>query len=306
VRLRQEGPDRVSVQGARGLPPGPAYKVSATRLDGYRCTAQLTVVGLDAASKARRTAEAILVRTRELFSAAGWADYTRTHIEVLGTEAGNFGPQARGADIREVVLQLGVMHPQKAALELFAREIAPAGTSWAPGTTGASGRPRPAPALRQFSFMIDKQRLGPQVLQGAQLRGVEVPWGQPPVPAPSKPEVPADVMQPGDDWIEVPLVRIAWARSGDKSDTVNVGVIARRPEWLALLRSQLTAQSVHAWLAHLVQGEVTRFEVPGIHAFNFLCTAALDGGGMASLRNDPLGKGMAQILLAMPVKMPPS
>ena len=49
---------------------------------------------------------------------------------------------------------------------------------------------------------------------------------------------------------------------------------------------------------------MTRFDVPGIHAMNFLCTEALDGGGMASLRNDPLGKGMAQILLAMPVRVP--
>jgi hypothetical protein len=60
---------------------------------------------------------------------------------------------------------------------------------------------------------------------------------------------------------------------------------------------------VAAYLAHFVKGKVTRFDVPGIHAFNFLCEQALDGGGMASLRNDPLGKGMGQILLSMPVKV---
>ena len=58
------------------------------------------------------------------------------------------------------------------------------------------------------------------------------------------------------------------------------------------------------WLAHLVKGRVTRYDVPGIHAMNFVCEQALDGGGMASLRNDPLGKGMAQILLSMPVQAP--
>ena len=61
---------------------------------------------------------------------------------------------------------------------------------------------------------------------------------------------------------------------------------------------------MRAWLAHLVRGKVTRYDVPGIHAMNFVCEQALDGGGMASLRNDPLGKGMAQILLAMPVRAP--
>jgi hypothetical protein len=100
--------------------------------------------------------------------------------------------------------------------------------------------------------------------------------------------------------IEVPLIRLAWARSGDKGDISNIGVIARRPEWLPLLRAQLTDARVAAWLAHLVQGPVTRYDVPGIHAMNFVCEQALDGGGMASLRNDPLGKGMAQILLTMP------
>jgi hypothetical protein len=104
--------------------------------------------------------------------------------------------------------------------------------------------------------------------------------------------------------VEVPLIRLAWGRSGDKGDTSNIGIIARRPEWLPLLREQLTEDRVAQWLAHLVQGTVTRFDVPGIHALNFLCTRALDGGGMASLRNDALGKGMAQILLSMPVRVP--
>ena len=104
--------------------------------------------------------------------------------------------------------------------------------------------------------------------------------------------------------VDLPLVRLAWGRSGDKGDISNIGIIARRPEWLPLLRDQLTEERVAQWLAHLVRGTVTRFDLPGIHAMNFLCTRALDGGGMASLRNDPLGKGMAQILLTMPITVP--
>lgn len=305
VRVSQDGEHRVEVRGARGLPPGPAYKVSATYLDGFRCNAQLTIVGLDAARKARRTAEAILARTRGLFAAQGLADFSRTHIEVLGCEAGNFGPHAQTAAVREAVLHLAVMHPQKAALELFAREIAPAGTSWSPGTTGAAGRPSPSPAIKQFAFLLDKTRLAPTVAMGDQLLPVAVPTGQAAVPAPELAELGSDSnFDAPADGIEVPLIRLAWARSGDKGDSSNIGVIARRPEWLPLLRAQLTEQRVAQWLGHLVRGKVTRFDVPGIRAMNFLCQQALDGGGMASLRNDPLGKGMAQILLAMPVRVP--
>ena len=310
VTLAQAGEHRVEVRGARGLAPGPAYKVSATYLDGFRCDAQLTIIGLDAAKKARRTGEAILQRTSELLTENGLPGYSRTSIEVLGSEACNFGPQARTGEVREAVLRLAVMHPHKAALELFAREIAPAGTSFSPGTTGADGRPSPAPCLRQFAFLLDKGRLTPEVVMGDHVIAVNVPVNQPAVPAALsvRPE-PVEGRQASTgsartEIKEVPLIRLAWGRSGDKGDSSNIGIIARRPEWLPLLREQLTEQRVAAWLAHLVKGQVTRHEVPGIHALNFVCTQALDGGGMASLRNDPLGKGMAQILLAMPVRAP--
>jgi hypothetical protein len=305
VTLEQQGDERVRVQGARGLAPGPAYKVSATYMDGFRCSAQLTIVGIDAARKAKRTGEAIVARTRELFMQHGLEDYTRALIEVLGSEESSYGAHARNAGVREVVLRVAVMHPQKAALDLFAREIAPAGTSWSPGTTGSDGRPRPAPAIKQFAFLLDKTRLTPTVtVQNDAGRPVDVPHGQGPVPPPPAAERVTAFPRSQDPAKEVPLVSLAWARSGDKGDSSNIGVIARRPEWLPLLRDQLTPERVAAWLGHLVQGSVTRFDVPGIHAMNFLCTRALDGGGMASLRNDPLGKGMAQILLSMPVQVP--
>ncbi len=308
VSLEQVGEHRVLVQGARGLAPGPAYKVSSTYMDGFRCAGQLTVVGLDAPRKARRTGEAILERTRELFAQHGLADYSRTNIEVMGSEEGNYGAHARTRDVREAVLRVAVMHPQKAALELFAREIAPAGTSWSPGTTGADGRPRPSPAIMQFAFMLDKRRVSPEVVIGDDVKAVAVPAGQSEVPAPVRPEL-VEGHMPGSaraEMVEVPLIRLAWGRSGDKGDSSNIGIIARRPEWLPLLREQLTEARVAQWLAHLVRGSVTRYDLPGIHAMNFLCTRALDGGGMASLRNDPLGKGMAQILLTMPLRVPAS
>ena len=323
VTMTQGGEHRVDVRGARGLAPGPSYKVSATYLDGFRCNAQLTIVGVDAAKKARRTGESILVRTRELFAQYGLADYSRTHIEVLGSEAGNFGPHAQTAAVREAVLHLAVMHPQKPALEIFAREIAPAGTSWSAGTTGAAGRPSPSPCIRQFAFLLDKKRLEPRVEMGGQVVSVEgLPGGVQTLPVRTEPApVPGDkpavrAASTGSARTElsgartttdtIPLITLAFARSGDKGDSSNIGIIARRPEWLPHLREQLTEERVAAYLAHLIKGTVTRYDVPGIHAMNFLCTQALDGGGMASLRNDPLGKGMAQILLTMPVLRPPA
>ncbi|MFT3778479.1 MAG: DUF1446 domain-containing protein [Ottowia sp.] len=309
VRMETTGPDRVRVHGARGRAPTGSYKVCATYVDGFKTSAQLTIVGFDAVAKARRTGEAILERVGDLLAARGLAPFSATHVEVLGSES-PYGPHAQpaAAQVREAVLRLAARHPDKAALELLAREVAPAGTSWAPGTTGAGGRAGVSPLIRQYAFLLDKARLVPAVaLDGA---AVSVP-NRPPalaVQAPTAPEnvasIPAAEEAPGAGAVEVPLIRLAWARSGDKGDTSNIGVIARRPEWLPLLRAQLTPERVRAYLAHLVAGPVVRHEVPGIHAFNFVCQQALGGGGMASLRNDALGKGMGQILLAMPVQVP--
>lgn len=308
VTLEQQAEHRVRVSGAAGRAPGPCYKVSATYLDGFRCNAQLTIIGMDAAAKARRTGQTILARTAELFAERGYGPYTATRLEVLGAES-CYGPHAASATPREVVLRLAVTHPRKEALELFAREIAPAGTSWAPGTTGGGGRSAVTPSIRQYGFLLDKGRLQPRLsIDGREPVAVPVPRGSSQIPAAVSAAVDAvdavdDAMQAADT-VEVPLVRLAWARSGDKGDTSNIGVIARAPRYLPVLRAQLTPSAVATYLAHLIEGPVTRYEVPGIDAFNLVCERALGGGGMASLRNDALGKGMAQILLSMPVRVP--
>ena len=104
--------------------------------------------------------------------------------------------------------------------------------------------------------------------------------------------------------VHVPLIRLAHGRSGDKGDTANIGVLARRAEFVPLLAQQLTASAVRAQLAHLVDGEVVRYEWPGLAGWNFVLRRALGGGGVASLRYDPQGKSYAQILMDMPVRVP--
>jgi hypothetical protein len=310
VTLAQAGEHRVAVRGARGHAPTDSYKVSATYMAGFKASAQLTIVGFDAVAKARRTGDAIVERTSLMLVKLGLPPYTATHIEVLGAES-CYGPHATAQHTREAVLRLTATHARKEALDLLAREVAPAGTSWAPGTTGAGGgRVAASPSIRQFAFLLPKALLNPVVLMdGAELAvpqpaGAAVVAGEPaPTPVAIAVAVP-DVAAHPSELREVPLIRLAWARSGDKGDISNIGVIARMPALLPLLRAQLTEGAVAAFLAHLVKGRVTRFEVPGIHAFNFVCEQALDGGGMSSLRNDALGKGMGQILLSMPIQVP--
>ena len=307
VRMLQMADNRVQVSGARGGPPPATLKVSATAMAGWRCSSTLVIVGIDAAAKARRTGEALLERTRELIAARGWGDYSASRIDVIGTES-LYGPRASTAPLREVMLRLSLQHPQREALALFAREFAAPGTSWSPGTTGGGGgRPAVQALIVPAAFFVARS----QVTARVQLTGsgpaetFELPFNQSPaaLPALLLPDPLAPPASAGPNR-RVPLVALAWGRSGDKGDLSNIGLIARRPEWLPLLWAQVTPEAVLGWLGHLVKGPVDRYHLPGLQAMNLVLHQALDGGGPASLRLDPLGKGMAQMLLELPIEVP--
>jgi hypothetical protein len=103
----------------------------------------------------------------------------------------------------------------------------------------------------------------------------------------------------------VPLIRIAHGRSGDKGDTVNVGIIARQQSLYPIIEREVTAQRVKEHFGDLVKGTVERFELPNIWALNFLLHEALDGGGTVSLMTDAQGKTFSTALLRMAVNVPP-
>jgi hypothetical protein len=102
----------------------------------------------------------------------------------------------------------------------------------------------------------------------------------------------------------VPLLRLAHARSGDKGDTANVGVIALRPEFYPVLAKRLTARRVAAHFRGMIDGPVERFELPNLNALNFLLHGALGGGGTLSLKTDAQGKVLSTALLRMEVDVP--
>jgi hypothetical protein len=104
--------------------------------------------------------------------------------------------------------------------------------------------------------------------------------------------------------VRVRLLDLAHARSGDKGDTANVGVIARRPQWYPLIARELTAARVARHFAGVISGGVERFELPNLGALNFLLHGALDGGGTLSLKTDAQGKVFSTALLRMTLDVP--
>ena len=104
--------------------------------------------------------------------------------------------------------------------------------------------------------------------------------------------------------MRVRLLDIAHARSGDKGDTANVGVIALRPEWYSILERYLTRDRVARHFAGVIEGGVDRYELPNLKALNFLLHGALDGGGTLSLKTDAQGKVFSTALLRMELDVP--
>ena len=106
--------------------------------------------------------------------------------------------------------------------------------------------------------------------------------------------------------MKIQLIKIAHARSGDKGDTANIGLIALRPEYYEVLKEQVTAEIVKKHFGNMVKGEVVRYEMPNICALNFLLHNVLGGGGTMTLKHDAQGKTLSTALLRMEIEINPA
>ncbi|MFC3069111.1 acyclic terpene utilization AtuA family protein [Phenylobacterium soli] len=311
LKVEAAGAERVRVSGAKGYPPSGQYKVCVTFEDGFRFIGAMPIVGRDAAKKAQRQAAAVLERVGEMLRDRNLPPLRDTRIEVLGAEA-TYGANASALaqQTREVVYRVGAEHESADALGLMMREFQSPTTSMSVGCTGwFGGAPTITPVARVFSVFVPRQTVPATVSLGD--RSFEVKAEPPKVAfdatAVVRPTVPADPTAE-EPLTRRPLVELAWARSGDKGDAFNVGVIARKPEYLPWIRRALTPETVQAWFAHEFEGakapKVLRYELPGMGALNFHCIQALGGGQFSSLRLDPLAKGKAQQLLDIEIEVP--
>jgi hypothetical protein len=306
VTLSQTGTDRVEVAGATGRPAPDCYKVSATFRDGYRGGMLLSFTGSAAANRARSFARAALARTAAALAAADAPPLTETSVEVIGAED-QFGDFGREPDPREVVLKIAARHPAAAGVTALIKAVTGLALATPAGLAiFQAGRPRPSPVVRLFSFLLPRDV--PDVCVTIDGRHISVPPEPGAAFDPDRiarpPPPPEPVTATGADLKEVPLARLAWARSGDKGNNANIGVIARRADYLPWLWRALTTETVAARFRHLLEGSVERYFLPGPGAINFVLHDVLGGGGVASLRNDPQGKAFAQILLATPIPVP--
>ncbi|MGR3622806.1 acyclic terpene utilization AtuA family protein [Pseudophaeobacter sp.] len=302
VTLEEIGPDCVRVAGARGLGVPDSYKTCLTWADGYRSGHIFTFYGLEAEAKAQHFSETVLKRCRKTLQGLRAPDYSDVSVELIGSES-QFGAQRATQASREVAAKIAVRHTDARAVGLFLKEATGLGLATPPGLSGFAGaRPKPSPVMALFSYLTPKDQVAVTLLDEAGALACPVLPG-PAVfaaPRPAEPEPPQ-----ASNIIDVPLVELAWGRSGDKGDIANIGVMARAPALMPWIWAAMTPAHLQNVFGHFLHSDeaaqIERFYLPGSTSMNILLHGALGGGGTSSLRNDPQAKGYAQLLLAAPI-----
>ena len=288
--------DKVFVKGAKGYPPGPDYKVSATYPDGYRVSGTLVIGGKHSVEKGNLIAKAILEKCSRIYLERNLLDFTRKSFDIIGSNS-IYNENSSVIDVKEVVLRIAARHKQKEALIIFAKELAQAVTGMAPGVINyLGGRPSVSPSIHLYSFLYPKNEVEISVEIGKRVIPVDPPHLSRPYKLMRTKNLLYDSKSIDKEY-STPLINLAYARSGDKGNHANIGVIARKSHYFPYINEALTIKSISKYFDHVLKGHVERWEMPKINALNFLLKDSLGGGGMASLNIDPQGKSYAQQIL---------
>lgn len=292
VQLRHSGEHEVEIKGAKGSAPSPYYKVSATLQDGWKLATAAIMKGANAQDKGHQLNKSLIQRVHYLLATQGFVPFTDVNSECIG-------------EGDATVLRVSAAHPDPKALEILAKEVAPSATSLMPGLTALiGGRATPSPRVALVSYLIEKKKVEPHVYLGQKSYEIELPKVSKQIL--SQPYTSMTSASTAKVFSRsVKLEQIAYARSGDKGNDVNIGVIARDPIHFDALKAQLTPARVADFFQSdfddIDNPAVQSWDLPGINAINFLLKDCLGGGGSYSLKSDPQGKAFAQRLLQIPI-----
>lgn len=299
IQLEHDGENRVKVFGIKGKPSTKFLKVSMAYQDGYRSTAAIMISGPDARKKA------------EVFIDTFWKrigiDFEKRNAEMIGYDAchKNLAP---AIEPNEIYLRFSVFDQDKSKMEIFAKSIAPLILSGPPGVCVTGGRPAAMGVMTYYPTLIPKELIESKVSllnfmgeiienhQVSSVTGFENEMENQDENCQISAEIPVFPKFP-ENTEKVKLKEICLARSGDKGDMANIGVVARNSAFYEYLKKYLTADLVKLWFSELCKGKVVRYELDKLQALNFLLEESLDGGGTKSLMIDAQGKTFASALL---------
>jgi hypothetical protein len=302
IRLKPAGKDRVRVFGIKGEPLTDKFKVSMSYNDGWKAQGGILVSGPNTYAKAKTLADIYWKRLG--------LKYQQTRTDLIGS--GSIWPESiRSGETTEIILQFGVRDQDYKKVEEFGKLIPALILSGPSGlaVTGG-GRPRPSQVVAYWPALMDRTKAVAKVLtldtSGNEIESTITfkPNTYKPLKLKLTSPVQKKTKNPSGKLKSAKLRELYYARSGDKGDTCNIGVLARSPEIYSWLVKNLTNAKVKTFFKGIANGKVVRYELDNLHGLNFLLEQSLGGGGTLSLMVDPQGKTLAQALLEMPVKAP--
>ncbi|WGL59696.1 DUF1446 domain-containing protein [Pigmentibacter sp. JX0631] len=322
IQIATNSPERVKVTGIKGRKPTDLLKVSIAYEEGYKCSGSIIISGPDVRAKAEMFARVFWLRLESELKKAGFqstVDFKNT--EYVGDDSTHKG-MLKKHDAIEILLRLTVRDHNKDKLNVFRKLLPSLILSGPAGVAVTGGAPTISDIVSYWPALIPQECALPNIRTFEQKKNdeksiqiqevLQLEW--PITKGTAEIENP-----PHDPWspslvsimatsrpIKVCLMEIAHARSGDKGDTVNIGLIGRSPECYVWLRENITAEKVNDWFHSLCKGNVTRYLVPNLWALNFLLEQSLGGGGTKSLQIDAQGKTFSQALLRCEVDIPES
>ncbi|MEY3903959.1 MAG: hypothetical protein RL189_3265 [Pseudomonadota bacterium] len=317
ISLSADGDDRVRVFGVKGRAPTDLLKVSVAYSDGYKASGTLIVSGPDARAKAEVFSRIMWQKLSAELQKAGLPQCRKTMTEYIGDDSTHRGLSPQHS-AKEVLVRFGALADEKAALQIFRKILPSLILSGPSGVAVTGGAPVISDVVSYWPALIPQEVALARVWVGEvktpqqgdvrQLtQSGELPW-----PRTGGTSEVTDAPADGHSWSKykndscqrLPLWMIAHARSGDKGDTANIGLIGRSPECYAWLRDNITATMVKQWFTSICRGSVNCYSVPNLWALNFLLEESLDGGGTMSLCIDAQGKTLSQALLRCEVDIP--
>ena len=301
LSLTQVGDDRVRVVGAKGRPCTPTYKVSMCYRDGYKASGTIVVCGPRAVKKAEKFAEIFWQRCQYKFAEqltefCGWNSCHRSLTPAV--------------DGDEILLRLSVRGDDRKEVKKFAKLVPALILSGPPGVAIVGAAPKVQEIVSYWPALVPKDLVYPRATVWGDSNDVEVHQRPQPLADNLIPKLAVQMANSIIDLptetqgVEVSLEQLCLARSGDKGDAVNIGVLARNNETFAFLDDYLTAQRVKNYFQDFCCGSVIRYPLANLQGFNFILNKALGGGGTKSLRIDPQGKTLAQALLRQRIYLP--
>ncbi len=310
ITVEETETNRVKVSNVTGYSSTTSYKVSMAYADKYKASGSIIISGNNALQKAEKFANIFWKRLN--------CKFLKDNTEYIGYNSCHQN-MASKTEPDEILLRFSVYDDDKSKINKFSQSIAPLILSGPPGVAVTGGRPKIQNVMTYWPALIPKSLITSTVSildnEGKITKSIKIPqltgFDQDIVydqaafqTSDDNIEANKDNLYADDKKVKVKFAEICLARSGDKGDTANIGVIARSKDIYDYLKTELTAKYLKKLFSVHCKGKIIRYELDNLQSFNFLLEESLDGGGTKSLMIDAQGKTFASALLNQVIEIP--